>query len=144
MGNNLKLEITEVSTDSRFLVSNFLKTIPISKKSFRYFDSRDLNCLDNHLITLIFQTGQRPVAYGHLDSDEGKVWLGVCVSDDYHGNKLGQKMMQHLFKCAEKLKLSKINLSVDKNNKVAYNLYIKMGFTLERDNEKSFFMKKEL
>ncbi len=84
------------------------------------------------------------MAYGHLDSDEGKIWLGVCVSDDHHGNKLGQKMVQHLLKYAERLKLSKINLSVDKSNKVAYNLYIKMGFILERDNERSFFMKKEL
>ena len=136
------LKVVEIREDNRVLVSEFLDTIQNSKKKFRYFDNRELECLENHLVTLVFKLGNRAVAYGHLDEDGGKVWLGVCVSDQYHGIGLGKRMIGCLLEHAENIDLKEINFSVDKNNKVAYSLYEKMGFILEKENGKSFFMKK--
>ena len=50
------------------------------KKIFRYFDFRDERCFDNHLYHAILSDPD-PVGYGHLDYEDGKVWLGMCVFD---------------------------------------------------------------
>ena len=137
------LQIVEIGESNTLLLSEFLGTINESRKNFRYFENRDFECLQDHMVTLVFKLGDTPAAYGHLDKEDDKVWLGVCVSDEHHGIGLGKKMMECLFDYAKKFNLKKINLSVDKGNKVAYALYEKVGFVLENESEKSFFMKKE-
>ena len=41
------LKVVEIREDNRVLVSEFLDTIQNSKKKFRYFDNRELECLEN-------------------------------------------------------------------------------------------------
>ncbi len=83
-----------------------------------------------------------PVAYGHLDFDGQKIWLGVCVSDKYHGTGLGKAMVNELINFSKKNSVEEINLSVDKENVAAFSLYQKTGFTVIGENNGSYFMKR--
>ena len=135
-------KVVEIKSCNTELLERFLLTITKSKNHFRYYETRSLESLKNHLVTLLLVVNTTPVAYGHLDIEEEKVWLGICVSDEYHGNGFGKKMMSCLFEYAIENNIEKINLSVDKNNNIAYNMYSKLGFLTYSENQKSFLMKK--
>jgi len=139
----LNIELISIDNNNIFLIKQFLKDVRESRASFRYFENRGYEAIDNHLITYVMKVESNTVAYGHLDKEQDKVWLGICVSDSHHGKGLGNMMMKELLAFARNSGLGQIHLSVDKSNKIAYSLYKKMGFLTERESEKSIFMKKE-
>ena len=139
---DLETDIIQISHKNIELLKDFLSRIEKSKKTFRYYDNRDIQCIKNHLVTLVCVFEGKTIAYGHLDKEGQKVWLGVCVADLYHGKGLGKKIMKHLLEHGKNLGLENIELSVDIGNKNAYHIYEKFGFVLYDKNEKTFFMKK--
>jgi GNAT superfamily N-acetyltransferase len=111
------------------LLERFISTIGTASNTFRYFNSRPVSIIQNHLATLILLNEEgTPIAYGHLDKDGDDVWLGICVLPEYAGKGNGKKMMAELFNEARKLNLSQIVLTVDKDNSEAIGLYEKLGF----------------
>lgn len=140
----MNIEINKITTENKDLLNEFLDTIEVSKKSFAYYESRDLSCLKNHLVTLLYTIEGHPVAYGHLDFDGERVWLGICVSDDHHGRGYGHRMMNDLIDFSKENEVSQIYLSVYKENKVAISLYHKVGFVKVGENNKSYFMTRML
>lgn len=110
-------------------ISAFLNNAGNSLVSFRYFDSRPLNIIENHLVTcLISDLSNKYFAYGHLDKDGDKVWLGIAVAEEMRGKGLGRMMMEFLVGRAKELELECIQLSVDKINTAAIQLYLSFGF----------------
>lgn len=107
------------------------------KKTFRYFDSRNENCFSDHFYHFILNDPQ-PVGYGHLDCDSGKMWLGMCVFDDYVGKGYGKLILENLLNNREKHILY---LTVDKDNFKAINLYLQYGFKIYSQTEKIFYCK---
>lgn len=105
------------------------------KRHFRYFDSRDKSCFDNHLYHFILND-PTPVGYGHLDYDEGKMWLGMCVFDDCVGLGYGKLILDTLIKNRN---LTELFLSVDKENYKAINLYLSNGFKIYDQTEHIYF-----
>ena len=99
-----------------------------SVKTFRYFNSRVLACIEEHEVTLLGYGGGLPIAYGHLDlcHISGKIWLGVAVGSDYCSKGYGRKMVEELLN----RRTTPVHLTVDIDNTLARHLYEKIGFDL--------------
>jgi len=130
-----------VTSPSVELITQFLQNAGDSLKSFRYFDRRPVQSINNHLVTMLLLNGTLPIGYGHLDVENGNVWLGIAVSGCYRGMGLGSRLMAELIDFADASGIEKINLSVDKDNKSAISLYQKFDFSFVRElNARSALM----
>jgi GNAT superfamily N-acetyltransferase len=134
----------EITINNCNLIGNFILSINEGKKSFRYFEKRPIEIVGNHIITLLIcdiDTNEG-VVYGHLDTDDdGKIWLGIAVADNYIGQGFGRKMIAKLLEKAKEKDLKEIWLSVDKNNITAKNLYESVGFANMYDRNEILFYK---
>ncbi len=118
----------------------FLNLDKKSLKSFRYFLKRPFNIIKNHLITvLVFDEEDQAIAYGHLDQEDGILWLGIVVNKEARGNGIGEKTVNYLIHQARLENKNLITLSVDKNNYNAINLYGKLGFKKIKEVNNHFF-----
>jgi ribosomal protein S18 acetylase RimI-like enzyme len=115
----------------------FLEENEEGLKHFRYFKNRNLECLKNHLSTFLFLEEEKTIGYGHLDREGDNVWLGIMVDKNYQGRGIGKKIMLFLIGFYD----GDIKLSVDKENTKAFDLYIKVGFTIFEENERNYIMK---
>ena len=113
------------------LLKLFVENAGSSLRTFRYFRTRPLEVIKNHLCTFLLLDGDIPTAYGHLDIDDLNVWLGIAVSEKYTGKGLGKLMLAHLIDFAKQNKVKKIRLSVDNYNEIAKKLYTNHGFVKE-------------
>ena len=110
-------------------VTRFLARAGGSLTHFRYFAKRPVETVRNHLLTLISaDRGGEPMAYGHLDPEDGVVWLGICVAETERGKGHGTMMLQALLDAARKQNLPAVRLSVDQENLPAIRLYQAHGF----------------
>lgn len=83
--------------------------------------------------------GEVPVAYGHLDREEGVVWLGIAVAQPDQGRGLGRLMMERLLEEGRRRRVATVRLSVDEGNRGAIRLYRSFGFVeVERRNGRCF------
>jgi ribosomal protein S18 acetylase RimI-like enzyme len=130
-----KLKYNKVEDIS--LLKKFLEDNSSGTKNFRYFEKRPLEIIKNHIVTYIFFDGVEIIGYGHLDLEDGLVWLGVMVSEKYRGKGFGKKIVKKLIKCHN----GDITLSVDSDNKKAYNLYSSLKFTIIEKKDKIIIMK---
>jgi GNAT superfamily N-acetyltransferase len=118
------------------LLQTFINTVKGQQPHFRYFNKRGIECTQNHLVTLV-GVGEEgfPLAYGHLDTCQGKIWLGISVLNQFHGKGYGGQIMRELItffetNCAS---IPSLSLTVDKDNTIAIDLYKKYGFGITND-----------
>ena len=136
--------LIKINKTNRHLVSDFCNIAGSSLKTFRYFDNRTMDVIDKHILTYVLLSDTSVIGYGHLDSEDGIVWLGICIAESYLGQGCGKEMMQALISHAIEENIEEINLSVDKLNIPAITLYNKIGFKIYHNNVKSHFMKLNL
>jgi ribosomal protein S18 acetylase RimI-like enzyme len=122
------MKLIEVNFSNRFLINEFLNNAGDSLITFRYFNTRNIEIIKNHLVTYVLRFEDKIVAYGHLDKEGDFVWLGIAVAESYKGKGLGRMMMAQLIEYAKINNLSRIDLSVDVENRVAQKLYEILGF----------------
>jgi GNAT superfamily N-acetyltransferase len=128
--------IKQISITDKNEIARLLTKCSNGIKSFRYFDKRPLEIIQNHKVTIIgYDNNNHPVAYGHLDSEDEKVWLGVLVADDMRGKGMGNQILDFLISFAIENKINRICLSVDNNNSIAIDLYKKKGFVETKRND---------
>lgn len=120
-------------------VNLFLERAKKGQKTFRYFKNRPLEIIENQLVTLLGYDNQTTVSYGHLDKEDGVVWLGICTADSDTGKGHGKNMMEALICRASEMNLNKIRLSVDSSNAPAIKLYKKFRFKLLNIKENTCF-----
>jgi predicted GNAT family acetyltransferase len=134
-----KILIKPQDSDSLQELIKLLESSPESKKTFRYYNNRDFSVLNNHLYSAIYyDENDNIVGYGHLDSDDDKIWLGIIIQDDFHSKGYGNYIMDDLLLQTDK----PIFLSVDVDNPVAQQLYKKKKFVIiNRDNKKIIMVK---
>jgi ribosomal protein S18 acetylase RimI-like enzyme len=124
--------------ENMHLLESFLNLAGKSLLSFRYYNSRPISIIRNHHCTFLFiNSNNNPVAYGHLDNDNGITWLGIAVAENHIGLGYGKKMMNALIDEAKKNRVKEIYLTVDKDNIIAIELYEKCNFI--RVEEKEYF-----
>lgn len=124
----MPLEINKIGINELELIQEFLTTLGSGQKSFRYFKNRPINVISKHFYTAILSLDGTPVAYGHLEKENGELWLGVAVSEKHRGKGYGKKMMIHLINYAKQENEPSISLTVDNDNKSAISLYEKLNF----------------
>jgi ribosomal protein S18 acetylase RimI-like enzyme len=133
------MTIQRINTDDLDLLEQFLAACGSSLSSFRYFQTRPLSIIQNHLTTLLGINDKNiPVAYGHLDQEGGVIWLGICVSENNQGKGFGNLMMCGLIAEALRLNLPEIHLTVDKTNINAIRLYQKYEFKMIKESDDIF------
>ncbi len=126
------------------LLQLFLFHAGNSLTSFRYFNKRPLSIISNHLVTTLLMKQNKPVGYGHLEKDGDAIWLGIAIAETETNKGLGKLMMTHLTSVADKQRLSKIFLTVDKENIIAVRLYTKFGFPIVRHiNDSTLLMERK-
>jgi len=130
--------IVEIFPDNQAnfeLLERFISSMGNSSKSFRYFATRPISVISNHLCTVLLIIDDKPIGYGHLDKQDDDVWFGIAIIEDFVGKKMGSIIIKYLLDKADQLKLPVVRLSVDENNMQAIKLYEKYGFekNYERD-----------
>lgn len=128
-----------VNFENISLLRSFISKLGSSSRTFRYFESRDLeSCLLNHKKTILLIDGDEPIGYGHLDKDpsDKKTWLGIALREQSCGKGLGKKIMEKLLEnCSED-----IYLSVDSLNVAGQKLYSKFGFEIIKCKSNIIYM----
>jgi ribosomal protein S18 acetylase RimI-like enzyme len=120
------IKLIDVDTENAHIIYEFIKNCDKSLKHFRYFEKRKPEeCIRFHESTIILQCDKVFVGYAHLDKENDKTWLGICIADDWVGRGFGKILMKEILNRA---KTNPITLSVDSDNLAAINLYKKFGF----------------
>lgn len=117
------------SEEDMNLLATFKKNAGKALLTFRYFDKRSFEVLNNHLYTiLLLNENEQPVGYGHLDKDGNTVWLGICIEENSIGKGLGKKIIESLINYAKLNKIQEVVLKVDATNIAAITLYKRFNF----------------
>jgi ribosomal protein S18 acetylase RimI-like enzyme len=122
------------------LLNIFLEKPDLISQHFRYYQSRPISIINNHILTLIGLENNKPIAYGHIDFEKYN-WLGICVLDGYQGKGYGKQIMDSLIDYADKNKLD-LRLSVDTDNLHAIHLYKKYNFNEYKINSYITYMER--
>ncbi len=135
------MSIIEVTPANINYLINFLKNdFPIT---FRYFNNKTAEqIIKNHYKTLIYIEGDIPVGYAHIDYDivNNKYWFGICVLSSHYGKGIGTQLITKILEYFKDSNIDILHLTVDKTNIVAYNMYLKNGFTLQRETQNIYIM----
>jgi GNAT superfamily N-acetyltransferase len=105
--------------------------------NFRYFEKRPLSIIQNHIYTSLYLVDNKLVGYGHLDKENDTIWLGILVSENFRGLKIGSFIMDDLIK----QHTGRITLSVDIQNTKAISLYKNKGFNIFETRKNNLIMK---
>lgn len=125
------------------LLSNFINSLGTSQQSFRYFDSRSIKVINNHVCTVLLLENNKPIGYAHLDKEEENVWFGIALVQGHTGKGLGDKIIRYVIEKSEQLNIYELKLSVDENNQSAVRLYKKYGFQLFKKCKNTLFFKRK-
>lgn len=67
-------------------------------------------------------------------------YLVLGVDEDYRGHGIASSLFAHIFKWAEDRGVTRLELTVIKDNAPAFNLYKKMGFVIEGEKVHSLMV----
>ena len=137
-------KIVVINNNNFHLISEFIENAGDSLQTFRYFKNRSLDSVNNHLHTCVLTIDNVSLGYGHLDYENGIVWLGIALSQHSTGQGFGKKIMSHLIKIAITKKIKNIQLSVDISNHSAISLYKSLDFNFLEKNKNYYVMKKNI
>lgn len=124
--NGIELVTSNNLKKLNILLDNAGKTL----KTFRYYNTRSFDVIKNHLLTIIFIEDNIPVAYGHLDEEKNKIWLGIMVVEKKLKQGFGKKIMDYLKSYIKKNNLDNIFLTVDPKNTDAIFFFKKNKFKI--------------
>ena len=119
--NKINIDSINKKTPSLIDIQKFFESN--KSDSFRYFDKREFDVINNHIYTCLYSFDEDYFGYGHIDREGDKNWLGIFISEKYRGFGLGEIIMNDLIS-----KSDIIYLTVDIDNISAISLYKKIGF----------------
>jgi ribosomal protein S18 acetylase RimI-like enzyme len=82
------------------------------------------------------------IGYGHIDYENNKYWLGICILDKFCGNGYGKIIMNYLINYFDEniSNNEPLYLCVHTNNISALKLYEKFNFKIvDEIKEKNFY-----
>jgi perosamine synthetase len=142
IGSESEPNFIEIESNNKNILELLLKK-DISE-SFRYYKKRNINAIDNHLVTLILRIGSESIGYGHIDFENDKYWIGLFIVKEFQSKGYGKLILETLINKSNNFKLKEIYLSVDVTNNSAYNLYSKYNFEIIELLNDKYIMKKIL
>jgi ribosomal protein S18 acetylase RimI-like enzyme len=137
----MEFKVRKIDLHNIDSLRSFIQNLGESSSNFRYFESRPLNIIENHLVTVLAssESGEE-IGYGHLDQEANVIWLGIAVAGHLRGKGIGTLLMKYLLDFADKTKVKEIRLAVDKSNDQAFKMYKRYGFDVFDDLGKSYLM----
>ena len=138
------IEIDKTKIENIKLLEKFINSMGNSSDSFRYFKSRSISAINNHLCTVLLMYNNEPIGYGHLDKEEDDIWFGIAIVQDFLGSGNGTIIINYLINKANDFKVPEIKLSVDANNLPAINLYTKHGFVKNYEQNGVLFFSRKI
>jgi GNAT superfamily N-acetyltransferase len=132
----IQITDTNINYLNTFLQNDF----PIT---FRYFNNKTAEqVIKNHYKTILYLDNNTPVGYAHIDYDivNNKYWFGICVLSSYQKMGIGSQLIAKILEYFNNSDIDSLHLTVDKVNTSAYNLYLKNGFTLNRETNTIYIM----
>ncbi|MDA1477866.1 GNAT family N-acetyltransferase [Bacillus changyiensis] len=81
--------------------------------------------VDNKIVGFISALG------GKVKRNQHSAYLVLGVLEEYQGQGIATKLFHQVFEWAKEVEISRLELTVMKDNIKAFNLYRKMGFILE-------------
>ena len=123
------MKIIRIDETNLHLVESFTKCE--LSHFFRYFKTRNIiSVFPNHIHTIVVNNTENNEiqGYGHLDKEGEKVWLGICVLENAQQKGIGKLIMDNLISTARSKNIAEIYLTVDIDNIIAYNVYLKYKF----------------
>ena len=127
----------QVTADAPGALLALIPALNSHSDGFRYFESRDVSVLQDHLTTVVLMINDQPVGYGHLDQEGPVTWLGIAILPSYSGKGFGHKIMQALMQSAADQGLEQVDLFVDRTNDGAQHLYLRHGFHEQSEQSNS-------
>lgn len=141
----LGLKIIAVNKENIFLLENFIASLGVATKTFRYFTTRNLTALKNHFSTLLVVDDEGvAVGYGHLDKDADIVWVGIAVLPNHQGKQIGTMMMKKILEVADSKGINSLHASIDVLNVAIKRLLEKHGFVQLRTEGSISYYKRDL
>jgi ribosomal protein S18 acetylase RimI-like enzyme len=110
----------------------FIDRILSEKKSILFVAESD-----DKLVGFILASGS------NLMRNQHSVYLVLGVHEEYQGKGVASQLFSRVFEWAKENGISRLELTVIKNNYKAVNLYRKMGFVIEGEKVHSLMIKGE-
>lgn len=110
----------------------FLNNCTDELTTFRYFKKRNLDTINSHLLSNLVFLDETPIAYFHLEKEEDLIWFGICVSKQYQSYGIGSLILNKVICFAKLNNITSLHLTVDCENVMAINLYIKYKFKIKK------------
>ena len=129
------MHIIEITKSNKELLAKFIADNHKIANTFRYFDKRTIDVIDNHILTVLLiddNDNDNIIGYGHIDYDE-KYWLGICIINEHIGKGYGKLIMNYILNHENVKNCKSIHLAVDKSNEIALKLYKKYDFKFVKD-----------
>lgn len=76
----------------------------------------------------------------HLKRKRHSAYLVLGVLEEYQGQGIASKLFNQIFEWAKEVEITRLELTVIKDNMKAFNLYRKMGFVLEGEKVHSLMI----
>ncbi|QOY38469.2 N-acetyltransferase family protein [Anaerobacillus isosaccharinicus] len=80
---------------------------------------------------------------GKVNRNLHSAYLVLGVLEEYQGHGVATKLFTEIFNWAKEIEITRLGLTVIKNNNKAFNLYRKMGFVLEGEKINSLIINGE-
>jgi len=101
--------------------------------------------LEKGVLTFVLEDNKKLVGYifGNIFTANRKkhcMNLAIAVLQEYTGKGYGTKLMNTIEKYATNIGITRLELEVSKNNKVAISLYQKIGFKMEGIKRNAFLV----
>ena len=90
--------------------------------------------VENKLVGFIAALG------GDLKRNQHSAYLVLGILEDFQGQGIATKLFNRLFEWAKEVEITRLELTVIKDNAKAFNLYRKMGFVLEGEKVHSLII----
>ena len=132
---NINLNVIEITDNNINLLNDFINKIKINNnKHFRYYRTRDINSIKNHIITILLfdiniNSGSA-IGYAHIDYVDDTYWFGIYLDENYRGNKIGDLIIKYILSHNKLFNINEINLTVDIENINAIKLYKNNHFNI--------------
>lgn len=136
------------SIDDCKICDNFLTLLIQDEKKYdttidENFVVKDyfINMINNQNILLLYKNENKPIGYIFAKKTDDKYLIdGLYIDINFRNKGIATKLIKEIIKEINLLGNYKIFINVLKENKIAVDLYKKMGFIIEQENQLKYSM----